>query len=328
MNEKMISVIIPVYNAANTIEKCLSSLLNQSYQSFVIYIINDGSTDDTKEVLKKYESNKKIKIINQSNVGVSSARNVALKYIRTKYVTFVDSDDYLDKNHLEHLIKGFKTRNVDMTISGVNHVDMNGNVLLTSDYRDGIYNKGDILEKVIEEEGPQGYLWNKMFKTQIFHKYNLKLDSNLHMAEDLVLCVQYILKSKNTVITPYRDYNYVQVDNSLSNSIVIGQKNKSGYINFLEALEKVEKIIPKDYSQAYINIRGRICHTCCDFLKMLELHGIDDINLKKSLRKKAKEYKKYLFKSTDTNVKRKISYYLTIYFPKIMQIRDKIKYQL
>ncbi|HEM5998110.1 TPA: glycosyltransferase family 2 protein [Streptococcus suis] len=105
MTEINVTIIIPVYNSSNYLEKCLTSLVNQSYKGIRIIVVNDGSTDNSLEIAKSF-SNKfeNIKVIDKANGGVSSARNIGIKNTETDYLMFVDSDDYLDEYYVERLI--------------------------------------------------------------------------------------------------------------------------------------------------------------------------------------------------------------------------------
>ena len=103
MNKK-ISVIVAVYNTEKYVEKCLNALLNQTYQNLEIIVVEDGSTDNSKEVLKKYADNKKIKIIyNKKNSGLSYSRNVGLENATGDYIGYIDSDDYVYLDYYEKL---------------------------------------------------------------------------------------------------------------------------------------------------------------------------------------------------------------------------------
>ena len=92
-----VSVIIPVYNGEKTIEKCINSIINQSYKDLEIIIVNDGSTDNTYEICQKYsQKDDRIQVINQENKGVCLARNIGIKFSKGDYIQFVDSDDWLE----------------------------------------------------------------------------------------------------------------------------------------------------------------------------------------------------------------------------------------
>ncbi|UAW61713.1 glycosyltransferase family 2 protein [Limosilactobacillus reuteri] len=115
----LISIIIPAYNVEKSIKKCLDSLLSQTFSKFKIYIVNDGSTDNTLKILRSYKNNSKIEVINQKNQGVSVARNNALIRVKTPYIAFVDADDYVKKDYLTHLIQGFSDRSIDLVIDQI-----------------------------------------------------------------------------------------------------------------------------------------------------------------------------------------------------------------
>lgn len=115
INEDKISVIVPVYNVAEYIPKCLDSLINQTYQNLEIICVNDGSKDNSLEILNEYKKkDKRIKVIDKENGGVSSARNAGLKVCKGGYITFIDSDDYLDLNVYEKSIDKMKKENADV----------------------------------------------------------------------------------------------------------------------------------------------------------------------------------------------------------------------
>ena len=112
---KRVSIIVPNYNGGNTIEECINSVLNQTYQNFEIIVVDDGSTDNSIEILRKY-TNENIKIIYQPNKGASSARNHGIKYATGDYIQFLDADDTLSPNKIESQIQIFKKLNYDENI--------------------------------------------------------------------------------------------------------------------------------------------------------------------------------------------------------------------
>ena len=126
-----ISVIIPVYNVENYIGKCIDSVLNQTFQDFEIIIVNDGSTDNSQNVIDEllHSYPEKIRSFQKDNGGLSSARNYALDRAKGEYVTFLDSDDYLDSDYLEVHYKEAMTHNSDMVISGQKKVSEDGSII-------------------------------------------------------------------------------------------------------------------------------------------------------------------------------------------------------
>ena len=116
MEDKSISIIIPIYNAESTLKRCIDSIIKQSYKQWTLILINDGSTDDSQTICHNYEvRDNRILLLNKENGGVSSARNLGIRTVQTDYLIFVDSDDFLEKNCIENLLVG-----ADCDISFIN----------------------------------------------------------------------------------------------------------------------------------------------------------------------------------------------------------------
>ena len=104
MEKELISIIVPIYNVSKYLDKCLNSLINQTYKNIEIILINDGSTDNSISICLKYKKkDKRIRLYNKKNGGLSSARNMGIKYSKGNYLFFVDSDDFLDLEIIEYL---------------------------------------------------------------------------------------------------------------------------------------------------------------------------------------------------------------------------------
>ncbi len=115
-----ISIIIPIYNSEKYIEQCINSILNQTFKNFELILINDGSTDNSRVICERYENkDKRIKLFNIGNRGVSSARNLGIENSRGKYIMFCDSDDYVKNTWCEELYKLIKDNNNSYIVCGV-----------------------------------------------------------------------------------------------------------------------------------------------------------------------------------------------------------------
>ena len=99
----MISVILPIYNKENYIEKCLDSILNQDYKDLQVIMVNDGSVDKTEEICKRYLSDDRFELVNQTNKGVSAARNAGMDIAKGEWIAFIDPDDYIEPNYFSRL---------------------------------------------------------------------------------------------------------------------------------------------------------------------------------------------------------------------------------
>ena len=215
---KKISIIIPVYNREKEIEKCLESVINQkNIEEIEVIIINDGSTDNSENIILNYIQNHQkidIKYIQKENEGIAKTRNLGIKKANGKYIMFVDSDDYIDKNLTEKLDK-YINEDVDLIKFKLQRVDKKGNILEKVD--------GPVFDKISGEEG-----FNKLYYTDLlldspcvyiikketFEKNNFEFKETYH--EDFGLIPLVIVSSKTMVSTPYYFYQYVQVPDSIT----------------------------------------------------------------------------------------------------------------
>lgn len=167
---EMVSVVIPVYNVEKYVERCLKSIINQTYKNLEIIIVNDGSTDNSGKICEKYLYDKRIKIINKDNGGLSDARNCGIKASNGKYITFIDSDDYVSLNYIKYLIETLLDNNLD--IVECNFVRTNENDYQFEDYKyevriyDNLY--------YLENEIGFSIAWNKIYKKSIFRENNIE----------------------------------------------------------------------------------------------------------------------------------------------------------
>ena len=131
MSKTTVSIIVPAYNVASTVVKCLDSVYAQTYGDLEVIVVNDGSTDNTLQVLRDYRRDHgPLVLINQRNQGLSAARNTGLDAATGEYVYFLDSDDYLGPEEIEFLVDAMD-EGMDMAVGGMTYVDTDGNVLKT-----------------------------------------------------------------------------------------------------------------------------------------------------------------------------------------------------
>lgn len=216
MKKDLISIIIPVYNVQDYVEKCIKSVIKQTYENLEIIIVNDGSTDKSGEICKKYEKiDNRIKIIEKENGGVSSARNIGLKIAKGKYIGFVDPDDYIDKDMYELLYDNIKKYNADISICNFYLVRENNifhRNLNTSDIL--VFNKKEALQNLIKNREISDHASNKLYKKELF--CNIKYPENTVM-EDIATTYLLIEKSKKIVYDKKEKYYYVNRKDSILN---------------------------------------------------------------------------------------------------------------
>lgn len=170
----LISVIIPAYNVEKYIKACLDSLINQTYSNFEIIVVNDGSTDQTEEILRSYQSNPKFRIYSQKNGGLSAARNQGLKLANGELVCFIDSDDSVKFDYLEKLAAPFfEDSAVDITVCGYQEKFENSviNHALKSQKITGRKATEDLL---IKQQDFDVLAWNKLYRKKLFVSHHIE----------------------------------------------------------------------------------------------------------------------------------------------------------
>lgn len=209
-----ISVIIPVYNVEKYLRECLDSIVNQSFFDIEIICINDGSTDCSLDILKEYEKqDSRVKVFDRKHNGPSAARNIGINESKGKYITFVDADDYIEKDTYETAIKYIK--NVDLVAWGIK---VFGEHLLKQRKSDNEYYQlkynglTDITDKVVLDTDCS--VCNKLFKKEILQQNNISFPEGLHY-EDALFWWKYSVNSKNLYFIDSYFYNYRRRDDSI-----------------------------------------------------------------------------------------------------------------
>ena len=218
-NSPLISIIIPCYNAEQSLERCLNSVVSQYYQNLEIIIVDDGSRDQTSDIYTKFKKEDyRIKVIKQNNSGVSKARNVGLKAVTGDYICFVDSDDWVEKNYCEELYNILAAENADVSIIEASYEDENGTIVYNKPIsKDKIFDGQQALILLLEDQEIQSHPWGKLFKSSLLK--NVRFPENLKSFEDYSTLFKIFDKAVKVVKSDKKLYHYVQRDNSLSHNL-------------------------------------------------------------------------------------------------------------
>ena len=175
-----VSIIVPVFNVEQFLGKCLDSLVNQTLKDIEIICVNDGSTDNSLEILNNYaKQDLRIKIINKKNSGLSTARNTGMKIAQGKYIGFVDSDDWVDLDFYEKLYNSAIKNNADIAVSEIYEVHWNRKFYKQKFEKEKCIE--NIEEKFYTLNIPEySYVWNKIYKRTKIEKYNFQFIPNLY----------------------------------------------------------------------------------------------------------------------------------------------------
>lgn len=240
------SIIIPVYNVEKYIDRCLKSILEQSYKNYEVIIVNDGTKDNSVEIIEKYiKKYDNFTLYNKKNGGLSDARNYGLKYIKGDYLLFIDSDDYINKNLLNELNNLLEEKEYDLVKFKIKLVDDNGTFIRNEK---GLECSREIsLNDIFKEEFCEP-AWTYCYNVNFWKKNNFKfIKDKIH--EDFGLTPEIIMKATSFYYLNYYGYNYVQRENSIMTSKSKEKDIKKAY----DMLEQFDRLIDIEYeNQNYI----------------------------------------------------------------------------
>ncbi len=242
MNQPLVSIILPVYNAQNHLARCVGSICSQTYRNIEIIILNDGSKDQSLPVCEEFrQKDPRILLVDKANSGVSDTRNLGLKLASGKYVEFVDSDDYLDPDFTERLVAAAEENEADFVIAPYKMVIPAGaskpeqvldkiqdelgvmSVARPPEVREygflpaGVYDKDTFALRLMDKPASYFYsvLWNKLYRRDILTGNDIQFVSEMRWAEDLVFNLRYIQYAERFVAIDKPGYYYVQNPQSI-----------------------------------------------------------------------------------------------------------------
>ena len=290
----LISIIIPVYNVEKYIEKCVDSLISQTYNNIEIILVNDGSTDDSGVIcdnLSKKDS--RIVVLHQKNAGVSAARNNGLDIMKGEFVTFVDSDDYIDTHFIECLYTALAENNADISTCGHYRVEFDGSLKK-------IYHLSDNPEEIICLSGKDSIMnmfyekicsassGSKLYKRALFD--DLRYPGYI-MGEDTYIVYHTFKKSTLIAHTNKPMYYYVQHSASVTNS-------KCNYFKFYDYVRLYDHIVSiensEHESEYFKSIANRLIEN--NFWVYMKLRNCPNMfnTEKKHIEDNIKRYRKYV----------------------------------
>lgn len=243
--KELISVIIPIYNTEEYLEKCVKSIINQTYKNIEIILINDGSTSiNCVSICKNFEKiYDNVIFYNKKNNGVSETRNFGIEKANGKYLLFIDSDDWIEEDYIKILYQNIKQN--DLSICSYKQVfdnyDLNNDIKKSE--RDIILSRTKTLEMLFwngkYKMNYQGFIFNKLFRKEIIDRYHIRFDNNICYNEDRLFIFDYLLHcNKPIYFSKYIGYNYYRREGSLTNQ----KKYKAKMYTEFIAFDKMSKL--------------------------------------------------------------------------------------
>ena len=295
----MVSIIVPIYNTEQYLRKCIESILNQTYKNLEIILINDGSIDKSGLICDEYAySDSRINVIHNVNSGVSAARNIGLDNASGKYITFVDSDDYIEKNYIETLVNAIEINNAELAICGIKEIKGNNiknrvvRGRLTGIFFEDYYSIIDFL----------CVPFSKIFLREIIEKYAIRFNTELQYAEDEIFNIGYYQYVTNYAFTERALYVYNHRLGTLSDKEKL--RNKKQFYNYLKKLSIQKNIFDKLPIKKKEQIIGeQIIRAIRDF---------SDTDNYKEFKNEVFSIKKYLYKTIKYNSVQKVIFILLL----------------
>ncbi len=222
MNSPIISVIVPVYNVAALLPRCIDSLLNQKFTDYEVLLIDDGSNDGSGDICDEYKGkDARIKVIHQQNGGVSKARNRGIDEAHGEWLTFVDSDDYVTTEYLSDMYACVEL-GIELVIHSLKHIRENGEMLYDYELPKEVkvYSTSDFALLVKEQYVSQrGYTVSKLFNKQLLDARSIRFNPEIKFNEDWVFLFSYLNVITGSVCcSPVSNYLYVDREGSLSHA--------------------------------------------------------------------------------------------------------------
>ena len=248
--DKKVSIVVPIYNREKFLDKCISSLLKQTYKNIEIILVDDGSKDNSLDICSSYAKNdNRIKVIHKENGGVQSARNRGIDEATGYYLCFTDADDYVSDKFIENFIKVYENGEYHCVVCGFYKVDQDDNILLKND---NLINLNIPLFEserwALYFERFGCYVWNHMFITELVRKYNVRFDKDVIIFDDTAFTMNYLNHIDSIGFTNSNDYYYVCEHDDLT----VAKRLKNKRVNDGGCREKVKTCIIK-YEKYVLN---------------------------------------------------------------------------
>ena len=299
-----ISVIVPAYNAEEFIEKCLVSIVSQSYSNYELILIDDGSTDHTLEIMSEFASqDSRIKVFHQTNHGIAASRQFGIKISTGKYIAFVDSDDQIAIDYLQTLFEIASNENADIVMSSHQKTDrFDGSIYNHRDKSIVFYSNEDCMKAFLKFDSKvQHVLWSKLISRDLFRANDFPEG---RIFEDTAVVYKLISRSVKTVYIEYDGYLYYQHSKSVMHHYNV-RESLDRVKTYCELSEFISQYYPNLLSNAIDLLYGG-ANSSMMMMKTSHEYNSEYVN---EIQQMLKPFNKGL------SSKRKIQRFLILYFP-------------
>lgn len=313
--EKIISVVVSVYKMKDCLDRCVRTLLEQTYRNYEIILVDDGSPDECGAMCDTWAKKEtRIRAYHKSNGGLSSARNFGMTHAHGDFIIFPDPDDWVEPQYLEKLMSIREASHADLSICG--HYNFKGgkDYVWNSSAVPMILNTTDALEMMMRPSAFCGFAWNKLYSMKVINDHALRFDEELGMAQDLHFNVRYLQLCHRIAYDPVPLYHY----NHDSNGVTVVKnaltpRQMSGLLTYKKIAEMTHAAYPIVEATAYASL----CRLCLQYIKAYCRNDMKDQVMLSTLQKTFLEYKRFFWSSSAYGAYEKRFSWLVAVHPKL-----------
>lgn len=308
----LISVIVPVYNVQNYLVNCIKSILNQTYKNIEIILVDDGSTDDSGSICDSYAKiDNRINVIHKANGGLSDARNIGIKNAQGNYITFVDSDDYIDKNYVESLYILITKYDSDIACSNMKKTNSLDDKIINKNEKISVYNSFNAIKEILYQRNIDNSAPSKLLKKELFKNIYFPVG---YAFEDLDTMYKLFLQANKIVSTNFSYYLYYQREDSILHSV----KDKT--INdLLTIIENMNDNL-KNYDELKAPLQARILNA-----NFYIYNRSNNISIKENSKKYIVNHRNEVLKDKNISKKTKYGIIISLISFKLLNWLDKMR---
>ncbi len=320
-NNVKITVVVPVYNMAEHLEKAVNTLLSQSYKNYEIILVNDGSTDTSGKLCDDLSNQHKcIRVFHKENGGLSSARNKGIDVATGDFIIFPDPDDWVDENYLSCLIDAHN--DTDLEICGHYIVTPDSQKTHNPNATKTRLTKEQAIMSLLKSTAYCGFAWNKMYHLDIIKANNLRFDEELGMAQDLHFAFRYILLCNKIAYNPEPHYFYYQHEKGVTN---INHPLTPRKISGLKTYEKLLELSKENVPEAIPLVCSTLANLNLNFIYIYLNSNMKEQEYLDKFLSDFKKYKKYFFRNKDYSLFHKLLGAIALISPRLYSKARKIK---
>lgn len=257
----LVSVIIPVYNVEEYLPRCMDSVIGQTYDNLEVILVDDGSTDGSGDICEEYaQKDIRVSVIHKENGGLVSARKAGVVLANGKYVIYVDSDDWIERNMCEEMVTLAEQHNADIVTSGCIRDYDNHTVIENENMPAGYYQGAQLDEQLLGNLVETDYFfrsnlsvhcWNKLYKREVIVKYQMQVNNFINVLEDAAVVYPILLNVDSVVVSGKNYYHYCMRSNSIMGSYKKdeGERLETLFAYLEEEFVKHEERIPNVMKQ-------------------------------------------------------------------------------